>query len=258
VTEIFNRKLLKTNRARYAKRFSEFNFLHQEVAERLIERISDLGKNFENILEIGARDGNLGKKIPHKFLVQTDLSLDFAGSLENGIMMDDENLCFAPNSFDLILSNLNLHFINDIMGNLTQIKNALKPGGHFIASFIGGQSLKELREVFYQIEIENYGGISPRIIPFIDVKDAGMLMQNAGFADPVADIEKITIDYSTPQKLFEDLKNMGEGNILHARSRKFMGKKIYQALLNLYQKTYSNIDGEVTASFEIVTIIGRK
>lgn len=260
---IFDRKLLRNNRQRFAEKFSRCDFLHKEMAERILEKISDFEQNFDSILEISARDGYLGREIQNlknsKFLVQTDLSISLLKTNETAakLIMDDEFLCFKKQSFDLIVSNLNLHIINDIPNFLLQIKNCLKPNGIFIASFFGGQSLKELREVFYQIETENYGAISPRIIPFIDVKDAGILMQKAGFTDTVSEIEKIEISYINPLSLLRDLKNMGEGNILYKRSRKFFSKKLLFLLEILYQKLYSDSESRVNASFEIITITGK-
>ncbi len=255
---LFNRELLKQNRNRVVDKFCEANFIHQETAEIITQTILDCKRNFDNILEIGARDRFLGRKIADlkntKQLIQTDLAINFCPDL----VMDDEHLCFKERSFDLILSNLNLHFINDIPQNLVAIRKLLKPNGLFIASFFGEENLKELKAVFLEIEQEFYGGISPRIAPNIDVKTAGMLLQKAGFSDVVAEKHRFEVEYSYPKKLLSDLKNMGETNILNDRSRKFMSESFLFNLTNLYQKLYCRANNHSPATFEIIILTGWK
>lgn len=238
---LFNRKILRQNRNRVAKNFSQANFLHQEITQIILETIQDCKRNFENVLEIGARNGELGKKINASFLVQTDCSHQMI--LKNNhhlkLVMDDELPCFKKQLFDLIISNLNLHFVNDIPQNLIEIKKLLKPGGLFIASFFGEQNLKELREVFYQTEQKFYNGITPRIAPNIDIKTMGMILQKAGFADVVVEKYNFEVEYSDIKKLLQDLKNMGEANVLEARSQKFITKKILFDLTETYKSLYS-------------------
>ncbi len=295
---LFNRELLKQNRNRVSGKFSQVDFIHQETAQIILQTIHDCKRNFsiikrpevdknspdygdthemgwngcsvknketesnfkefESVLEIGARSGWLGKKLNAKNIIQTDLAINFHPDL----VMDDENLCFKEQSFDLIISNLNLHFINDIPRNLVAIKKIMKPGGLFIASFFGEENLKELKEAFFQAEQEFYGGISPRIAPNIDIKTAGMLLQKAGFIDVVAEKHRFEVEYSHPKKLFDDLRNMGEANILNDRSRKFMTKNFLFNLTNLYQKLYCRDNNQYQpnslATFEIIILTGWK
>ena len=259
---LFNRYLLKQNRNRVVDKFLQADFLNREIAEIIIESIIDCKRNFENILETGARDGKLGKKIADlknaKKLIQADYSPKMAVKHNLDLVMDDELLCFKEQSFDLIISNLNLHFINDIPQNLVAIKNLLKPDGMFIASFFGEENLKELKDVFLQTEQKIYGGISPRIAPNIDVKTAGMLLQKAGFVDVVSQKHRFEVEYSHPEKLLDDLKNMGESNIINDRSRKFMTKSVLFDLTNLYQKLYSTKNNQSLATFEIIILTGWK
>jgi SAM-dependent methyltransferase len=219
--KIFNRGLLKLRREAKAKNFRKSDFIFKEIALRIIERIEDLRGDFSDILEIGARDGFLGGEIIRlkngKSLIQTEVvigsrsdEMQSSKKIDNFYLVDDENLEFADNSFDLILSNLNLHFINDIPAFLLNAKKMLKPNGVFIASFFGGETLGKLRNVLFEVEQKKFGGISPRIAPLIHVKDAGMLMQKAGFFDPVADSEVISVEYSDFFKLLHDLRNMGQ------------------------------------------------
>lgn len=246
---LFNRSLLKQNRNRVIDKISQADFLHQEIAEIITQTILDCKRNFDNILEIGARDKKLGKQIANLKnagqLIQTDLAIGFKPDL----VMDDENLCFKEQSFDLVLSNLNLHFINDIPQNLIAIRKLLKPNGLFIASFFGEENLKELKEAFLETEQEIYGGITPRIAPNVDVKTAGMLLQKAGFVDVVAQKHSFEVDYSDPKKLFQDLRNMGEANILEGRSRKFMTKKFLFNLTQTYKNLYSARKNDPSQNF---------
>lgn len=257
---LFNRCLLKQNRNRAVDKFAQTNFLHQEISEIITQTIGDCKKNFSDILEIGARNGDLGQKISnfkdYNQLIQADYSSKMVNEFGLDLVMDDENLCFKEQSFDLVISNLNLHFINNIPQNLIAIKKLLKPGGLFIASFFGEENLKGLKEASLQIEQKFYGGISPRIAPNIDVKTAGMLLQKTGFADCVAEKHAFEVEYSYPKKLLEDIKNMGEGNILVNKSQKFITKNFLFELTNLYQKLYCNQqNGAFTTSMAIFEII---
>lgn len=271
---IFNRQLLRQNRCRASKNLNQADFLINESSQIIIEKILDYQRdsceNFDYILEISARDGRLGKQIlkssSGQTLIQSDCSHKMALSNLHHLklIMDDEQFAFKNQSFDLVVSNLNLHFINNLPQNLIAIKNLLKTpgktssnnGGMFIASFFGEENLKELRQVFYQIEQEKYQGIAPRIMPNIDVKTAGMLLQKAGFSDVVAEKHSIEVYYSSPIKLLQDLKLMGEANILSNRSRKFMTRNFLSSLLDCYANQYSNDNGQAIATFEIIILTG--
>ena len=242
---LFNRELLRQNKVRAQKNFSQHNFLHHEIANRIAENVELLNRDFENILEIGAMDNYL-----------RELVLPKTKGFE---MIDDlEELSLKPESFDLILSNLNFHYINQIPEFLIQIRDALKPGGVFIASFFGEENLSQLAHVLYETENEIYAGVSPRMPPTIDVKTAANLIAKAGFHNPISDFEKIEVNYVNPLNLLKDLKMMGQGNIMNKRSRKFFTKNFLNKISQNYRKMYSNAEGGVVATFEIVTITGFK
>jgi NADH dehydrogenase [ubiquinone] 1 alpha subcomplex assembly factor 5 len=243
---LFDRKLLKAFKTRALTHFAKHSFLHHEIANRIAENISFLNRKFEKILEIGAMD----EELQHLILQGMKANYTFAP--------DEENLNLQPESFDLIVSNLNLHLINEIPQFLLQIKEALKPGGVFIASFFGEENLRELAHVLHESEMEIYAGVSPRMPPTIDVKTAAMLLQKAGFADPISEFEKIEVDYSKPINLLRDLKMMGQSNVLQKRSRRFFTKKFLQKISDNYCKLYGQGDLGVKATFEIVTITGWK
>lgn len=237
--EIFDRQLLRQNRRRAVKNFDQHNFLHHEIANRIAENIAFLNRQFTSVLEIGPMDDYLKKTI---------------GISSYHCCSDEESLPDSSESFDLILSNLNFHFINQIPRFLLQIKKLLKPDGIFIASFFGEENLHELAHVLYETENEIYGGISPRMPPTIDVKTAANLLQKAGFRDPTSEFDKIEVEYSDPLNLLKDLKMMGQSNVLKKRSRRFMTKNFLAKIAQNYQKIYP----EKIATFEIITITGWK
>lgn len=216
---LFDRELLRQNRRRGVKN----NFLQQEVSNRINENLDLLNREFKNILEI-----------------------------------DEENFSYPENVFDLVLSNLDFHLINEIPQYLIKVKRILQPGGVFIASFFGEENLSELAHVLHKTENEIYGGISPRMPPTIDVKTAAALLNKAGFQNPISDFDKILIEYSDPLDLLKDLKMMGQGNILHQRSRRFFTKNFLNKTSKNYREMYGTSSGKVLATFEIVTIIGSK
>ena len=243
---LFDRGLLRQNRKRALKNFAQHNFLHHEIANRIAENVEMLNRDFQNILEIGAMDDGLSKLV----LSNSSGSYHFCD--------DEESLPIQPESFDLILSNLNLHYINQIPQFLSQIKSLLKSNGIFIASFFGEENLSQLVHVMHETENEIYGGISPRTPPTIDVKTAANLLSKVGFQNPISDFEKIEVNYSDPLNLLKDLKMMGQGNILTKRSRKFLTKNFLKKVSQNYRKMYSAADGNVSATFEIVTVAGWK
>ncbi|MBU6338877.1 MAG: methyltransferase domain-containing protein [Rickettsiales bacterium] len=256
----FDRNLLRKNHMRYVKTFQDFNFLYAEVANKIIERLGFLQRDFDRVLEIGARDGYLSAQIKlaknSKFIVQSEVC-DFGVLADNKIIADEEFLPFKNNSFDLIVSSLNLQHVNLIPQFLVQVKNLLKEDGVFIASFFGEENLSELAHVVFESENEIYNGISPRMPPTIETKTAAHLLQKAGFKNPISDFEKIEVSYENPLKLLKDLKMMGQGNALNKRSRRFFTKGFLQKLCKNYIKKYSDEEG-VKATFEIVTVTGWK
>ena len=264
---LFDRNLLRQNRARAAKGFAQHNFLHMEVANRIAENVEFLGREFESVLEVGAFDDYLCNLIlsgPRNKLgvtMEEDTSQELSPRTCCGVHYqftdDAEVLPFKPESFDLIVSNLNFHYINQIPEFLIQIKSLLKPNGVFIASFFGEENLSQLAHVLYETENEIYNGVSPRMPPTIDVKTAASLLAKVGFQNPISDFAKIEVDYSNPLNLLKDLKMMGQGNILLKRSRKFFTKEFLAKILENYRKMYGTDDG-VTATFEVITVTGWK
>ena len=169
---------------------------------------------------------------------------------------DPEALPLAPARFDLAVSLLALHAVNDLPGTLVQLRRCLKPDGLFLGCFLGGCSLIELRQAFGEAESEVEGGISPRVAPFADLRDVGGLLQRAGFALPVTDTDLVTVRYPDPFALMRDLRAMGMTNVLTERRRTPLRRATLMRAAALYAERFSDPDGRVRASFELVWVSG--
>jgi SAM-dependent methyltransferase len=173
-----------------------------------------------------------------------------------GLVAALETVPFEPESLDLAVSVLSLQAMNDIPGMLVQIRRALRPDGLFLGAFAGAGTLSELRESLLAAETELYGGASPRVVPFTDVRDAGALLQRAGFALPVADVETVTVRYDSLFGLMADLRAMGETSALIDRSRRPGTRNLFARAAEIYAERFSDSDGRIRASFSIVWMSG--
>ncbi|MBW7849312.1 MAG: methyltransferase domain-containing protein [Rhodospirillales bacterium] len=259
--EIFDRRAVRRNRDRAAPLLEHHDFLLREVAERLADRLLDVRRRFPVALDLGCHAGEiadtLGDRGGVETLVQCDLSeamIRRAGGLR--AVADEEFLPFAPASFDLVISNLSLHWVNDLPGTLHQIRSILKPDGLFLGAMLGGQTLKELRRAWLEAEIAEEGGAGPRVSPFADVRDAGALLQRAGFALPVVDADTIAVTYGDAMRLMADLRGMGESNAVRQRRKTFTRRQTLLRAVSLYQELYANGDGRLPAAFQVVTMTG--
>ena len=248
---VFDREQVKRNRERAATDFQNYSFLFDWAGAQIAERLQDIKRDFPLAVEIGGR-GSLKNAKPDS--VQKLLSLDCFGDPD--ILADGEFLPLAPQSLDLVLSNLDLHSVNDLPGALVQIRRSLKPDGLFLAAMLGGETLYELRECMSAAEIKTTGGMSPRVAPFADKPQMGDLLQRAGFTLPVVDSEIVRVSYDNVFKLFTDLRGMGEGNALAGRHKSNPGKALFMETARLYQEKFAGKDGRITASFEIIFLIG--
>jgi NADH dehydrogenase [ubiquinone] 1 alpha subcomplex assembly factor 5 len=171
------------------------------------------------------------------------------------VVGEEEFLPFAPGSFDLVLSLLNLHWVGDLPGALVQIRHALKPDGLFLAVMFGLGTLAELRECLLQAESEIHGGAGPRISPFADLRDGAGLLMRAGFALPVADAETLRVTYPDALALMRDLRGMGETNALTTRPQRFAGRALFARAAALYCERHGN-EGRVPAQFQLLFLTG--
>ena len=254
---VFDRRCVRRHRDRAAAGLGQHDFLLVEVAARLAERLDEIRRRFPRALDLGCRDGALGRAIDGRSGIERLVSCDLSGAMvvqSPGLRLvaDEEYLPFAPACFDLIVSSLSLHWVNDLPGTLIQIRDSLKPDGLFLAALFGGGTLAELREAFLAAEAECEDGASPRVSPFADVPDAGALLQRAGFALPVVDSDRITVTYDDPLNLMADLRGMGETNAAVSRRRRFTRRTTMMAAAQTYRDRFADPDGRIRATFQVI------
>lgn len=217
-------------------------FLLREMQARLCDRLPDINRTFGRVLDISPAAG-IGEYSEFDALVMQDTQ---------------QALAHAPESFDAVLSCGSLHWINDLPGMLIQIQRLLKPDGLFLCNLPGGETLFELRHAFEAAEMEITGGISPRVSPFVDIRDAGALLQRAGFALPVVDSESLEVRYDNAFLLMHDLRAMGQANALYAGRRHFTRRSVLMRMAEIYRERYGGDDGRIGATFELLTLTAWK
>ena len=259
---IFDRARVRRHRDRAAAHFHAHDFLLREMCQRLCDKLLDINRSFPRALNLGAHNGMLAEYLPEKSGIDMLVHSDFSERIlamapRPKLVADEEFLPFKPESFDLVISCGSLHWVNDLPGTLIQIRQILKPDGLLLAMLPGGESLKELRQSFEQAEMQS-GGISPRISPFVDVRDAGSLLQRAGFALPVVDRDVLTVSYAHPLKLMHDLRFMGQGNALMHSRKHFTGSSTLMLAADHYLRHFSDDQARIPATFELVTLTAWK
>lgn len=253
-SKIFNRTLLRKRRNRIAGAWDKHNFLKVEAAERLADCLADITRPFPLALDLGCHKGELAGILNNSHAITCDM----AESMKPQVVCDEEFLPFASDIFDLVASVLSMHSINDLPGSLIQIREILKPDGLFIAILPGAGTLMELRQSITGASAEHGFPLSPRISPFVEVRDAGALLQRAGFALPVVNSETVTVHYDNALHLMKDLRGMGESNILIEQNAYFTPQTHLAAICSYYQSHFAKSDGTIPASFEFVTMTGWK
>lgn len=235
------------------------DFLMRRAADDLGERLSAVERRFEKAAALfsataAAREALLSSgKVGEAMRVEADAALLAAGE---GIAAAPETVPFEPESLDLAVSLYALQDANDVPGMLVQIRRALRPDGLFLGCMAGAGTLSELREALLAAETETTGGASPRIFPLADVRDAGALLQRAGFALPVADHETVTVRYDSMFSLMRDLRAMGATNVLVARSRRPTPRALFARAAAIYAERFSDPDGRVRATFSTIWMSG--
>lgn len=259
---LFDRRLLARRRDRAARQFQDYDFLHARAADDLLDRVESVTRDFDTCLVLGG-GGAIGRalndrpgaraKINH--LIETDLSAAMAGlSDQTSACLDEERLPIAPQSVDLVISCLNLHWTNDIVGALIQINHALKPDGFFAGALLGGATLTELRQSFQKITDEDPA--PRRVSPFADTVDMAGLLSRAGFTLPVSDVDRVKARYGNSFVLMRDLRAMGETNALHDRPRTPGTRDLFVKTAQAYAEAFAEEDGKVPATFEIIHFAG--
>jgi SAM-dependent methyltransferase len=259
---IFDRTMLRLRQQRaLATAAPGAAFLLERAADDLGDRIAAVLRNFDVALDLGtlqphAAQALLGTGRVGAVLRAAPLAGAVTAGRWQGLVADEEALPFAPESLDLAVSLLALQSVNDLPGTLVQIRRALRPDGLFIACLMGGATLTELRQAFAQAESEVEGGVSPHVAPFADVRDIGGLLQRAGFALPVTDVDAFTVRYAHPLGLMRDLRAMGATNVLAERRRTPMRRATLLRMMEIYADRFSDADGRIRATFEFVWLSG--
>ena len=256
----FDRRVVRLRRERAAPALHGVDFLIREAALRLVERLGDVRRAFPLALELGCHTGQLAAALCGNAqigrLVQADLCLGMVRQAKGArVVADEEALPFGPACLDLVVSCFSLHWVNDLPGTLAQVRHALKPDGLFLAIMPGGATLFELRESLLRAELEVAGGAGPRVSPFVDVRDAGMLLQRAGLTLPVVDIDTVTVTYDHPLKLIGELRAMGEANALMQRGRALDRATLWRACA-IYRELFGDRAGRIPATFQLLTLSG--
>jgi SAM-dependent methyltransferase len=243
---LFDRALLRA-RQRRARKLGSADFLLDRVAEDMEERLHAVLRDFSSVADVWTPGDILRGPIRARFKTLTHLGLE--DSL-------DEVLPFQPGSLDLVISALAFQFVNDLPGVLAQIRRALRPDGLLLAAMIGGDTLTELRQCFAAAETECEGGVSPRVAPFADLRDVGGLLQRAGFALPVTDLDHIVVRYDNAVALMVDLRRMGATNILVERRRTPTRRATLLRMAQIYAERFADPDGRIRASYDVIWLSG--
>jgi len=261
---LFDRALLRARLDRAAPGFAAADFLKARAAEDAVLRLEAILREFPVAVDLGSRNGAFSRALEGSdarakigLLIETDLSERMLAGRDGArVVADEERLPFGDETLDLAVSTLALHWTNDLVGALIQIRRALKPDGLFVGALFGGATLTELRQALLAAEDEITGGAFPRVSPFADTVDAAGLLQRAGFALPVADKDRVKVRYAHPIALLKDLRAMGETSVLIDRSRKPLSRQVLFRALEIYQERFAEPDGRVPATFEIITVTG--
>ncbi|SFG43454.1 Methyltransferase domain-containing protein [Methylobacterium gossipiicola] len=252
-TALARARLARARRADYA------DFLLARCADDLDDRLGAVLRRFGRAVDFGTPISDVALRLAASGRCDSVLRLAPVPDARPGLPLavgDPEALPLAPASIDLAVSLLALQHVNDLPGALAQLRRALRPDGLFIACLLGGRSLTELRQAFGQAESEVEGGISPRVAPFAEVREMGSLLQRAGFALPVTDVETLTVRYADPFALLRDLRAMGLTNVLTERRRTPLRRATLMRAAAIYAERFSDPDGRMRATFEILWLSG--
>ncbi len=231
-----DRRALLRNRARAEP---QALFLLEVAADEMQQRLIEVNRTFTDIAIVTGFPEFWATRYPDATIVP-----------------DDDTLALAAHSYDLILHTMCLHWANDPVGQLVQSRHALRPDGILLCTFLGGQTLHELRTSLAEAEAVVTGGLSPRVAPMGEIRDLGALLQRAGFAMPVADSTPLTASYANAFHLMHDLRKMGENNALAHRIKHVTRRNVLTEAATIYAANFRNADNRVDATFEIMTLTG--
>jgi len=257
---VFDRSLMRARRRR-AVALGPATFLLDRVAEDAVARLASVLHRFAIAVDLGTPDAALRGALSGSPQIDTLIAIDcmpekLASARPRAVVAEEDMLPLAPASIDLVVSGLSLQAVNDLPGAFAQIRRALKPDGLFLAALIGGDTLIELRQSFAAAEAEIEGGASPRVAPFADVRAIGALLQRAGFALPVTDLDRVTVRYDSAFALMQDLRRMGASNALIERRRTPLRRATLMRMAQIYGERFADADGRVRATFDIIWLSG--
>ena len=253
---LFDPALVAHRRRRAADNFDpKAGFLADIAAEEMAFRLMAVERRFEAAAEIFGGTGAAAQAAMASGKIGTMTRVDVAGE-PDVTARDFEDVPLEAQSLNLVLAPLGLHLVNDLPGSLVRIRRALKPDGLFLAAIPATGTLTELNDVLLETETRLYGGASPRVAPFGDVRSVGALLQRAGFALPVADVESYTVRYDSLFGLMRDLRAMGMTNALANRSRRPVSRRFFVEAAKLYAERHADSDGRIRATFSIVYLSG--
>ena len=235
---LFDRALLLQRQGR-ARRQGAATFLLDRVLEDMEERLSAVKREFAEVADIWTPGAGFSQRASFR-------------SFPHIAPAVDEVVPLSPETLDLAISALAFQFVNDLPGVLAQIRRALKPDGLLLAALIGGDSLTELRQAFAAAEAECEGGVSPRVAPFADLRDIGALLQRAGLALPVTDVDRVVVRYDSAFALMLDLRRMGATNVLTERRKSPTRRATMLRMAEIYAERFADPDGRIRATFDIV------
>jgi len=241
---LFDRALLRLRQDR-ARRLGPATFLLDRVAEDLKERLHAVLRDFTDVADIGTPGEAVRRSLSGRFKSVAHIELP-----------ENEALPLEPGSLELAVSALAFQFVNDLPGVLAQLRRALKPDGLLLAAMIGGDTLNELRQSFAAAEAECEGGVSPRVAPSVDLRDLGSLLQRAGFALPVTDVDRVVVRYDSAFALMADLRRMGATNVLVERRRTPTRRATLARMAEVYGERFADADGRIRATFDVIWLSG--
>ncbi|WP_407149254.1 methyltransferase domain-containing protein [Bradyrhizobium sp. ORS 86] len=241
---LFDRALLGMRLAR-ARRDGAVTFLLDRATEDMADRLHAVSRSFSAAADVWTPGDGLAEALRAR-----------AGSISQVEFAPSEALPLAPESLDLAVSALAFQFVNDLPGVLAQIRRALRPDGLLLAAMLGGDTLTELRQSFAAAEAECEGGVSPRVAPFADLRDIGALLQRAGFALPVTDVDRVVVRYASAFALMADLRRMGATNVLRERRHMPTRRATMLRMAQIYGERFADADGRIRATFDIVWLSG--
>ena len=241
---LFDRALLRA-RQRRAVCGDPATFLLDRAVEDMADRLQAVTRDFSDVADIWTPNAAVREALRTRFAAIRHVGVD-----------DAEVLPLQAESIDLAVSALAFQFVNDLPGVLAQIRRALRPDGLLLAAMIGGDTLTELRQCFAEAEAECEGGVSPRVAPFADLRDVGSLLQRAGFALPVTDVDSLVVRYDNAFVLMHDLRRMGATNVMIERRRAPTRPATMMRMAQIYAQRFADPDGRIRATFDIIWLSG--